>query len=293
MDIGNVSEQQVREYLQELDKFQRQIDFLQSDIRKHLEIYHYHPDDEINTTKLQSYIAYYERFLRPVFIEPKSEQKYFVEPSRRLTLGIDRQWKSYEFRQLFDGIDNLHKIYVLRSKLRRKSPDLRLRHGMTRSRVYRYGLLYYYLTPHEEIQVTSIQFASPGQINLEGLGDAVRELRELLHYVITFQFVKGFVDVYDHFKYERPIQRVEKRIKLKEVLEQEQSFERNRQLREIDEYRVFLKTMNEIADLAIELDKKGLANGDIVGDIAVRSISYLNRLGFEQEKVKLPNQSAE
>lgn len=288
MNLRNVPPDQMDEYISELESLQNQIGFLLSEMKNGAMQYEHFPEDEINIVKLQSNIAYYERFIRPAFIETNAPVRQFDEPTRRLTLAIDRKWKSYEFKQLFDGVDNLHKLYVLRSKLRKESPDLRISREMTRSRIYRYGLLYYYLTPHEEIQVTSVQFASPGQINFEGLGDAVRELRELLHYVVTFQFVKGFVDVYDHFKYERPVQNAERRMKLKDVLEKEQSYSRNRAMKELEEYRTFLKTMNEIADLAIDLDKKGLANGAIVEDVAVKSISYLNRLGFEQEKVKLP-----
>lgn len=288
MISGNVPVSQIEEYLQELEGLRKQIDFLHTEINERLQQYRRSPGDEINTIILQGYIAYFERFIQPTLIKKDSSQKRYTEPSRRLTLSIDHDWRSYEFRQLFQGIDTLNKIFVLKTKLRKESPDLRIRQEMTRSRVYRYAQLWYYLTPHEEIQVTSIQFSSPGSINFEGLGDAVREIRELVHYVVTFQFVKGFVDVYDHFKYERPIQRAENRMKLKDVLKQEQLHERRRALQDLEEYRSFLAKMNEIADLAIELENKGLANGAIVEDAAIRSISYLNRLGFEQEKLKLP-----
>lgn len=288
MNSRKIAPSQVDEYVVELESLQKQIDFLRSEMKSGLSYYQNHPDDEINAIRLQGNMSYYERFVRPAFFETNDSPKQYIEPTRQLTLAIDRNWKSYEFKQLFSGIDNLHKLFVMQSKLRKESPDLRIGREMTRSRIYRYGLLYYYLTPHEEIQVKSVQFASPGQINFEGLGDAVRELRELLHYVITFQFVKGFVDVYDHFKYERPVQNAERRMKLKDVLEKEQSYSKNRAMNDLEEYRNFLKTMNEIADLAIDLDRKGLANGAIVEDVAMKSISYMNHLGFEQEKVKLP-----
>lgn len=288
MNSRKVTPNQIDEYIQELESLEKQMDFLRSEMRNGLGHYQNNPGDEINAIRLQGYVAYYERFVRPAFIETNIPTKSFIEPSRKLTIAIDKNWKSYEFKQLFDGVDNLHKIFVLQGKLRKESPDLRISHEMTRSRVYRYGLLYYYLTPHEEIQVTSVQFASPGSISFEGLGDAVSALQKLLNYMVTFEFVKGFADVYDHFKYERPAQNAERRMKLKEVLEKEQSFSRNRAMKELEEYKVFLGTMNEIADLAIELDRKGLANGAIVEDVAIKSISYLNRLGFEQDKIKLP-----
>ncbi|MEW6621237.1 MAG: hypothetical protein AB1422_18225 [bacterium] len=157
---------------------------------------------------------------------------------------------------------------------------------MTRSQVYRYALLYYYLAPYEELRVKSVQFASPGSISLEGLGDAIRELKDLFHYIVTFQFVKDFVDLYDHFKYDRPIERAEKRMKLKELVRREQSQERSFAMQELGEYKEFLEKMNQIADLTIELDKKGLARGVLVEEIAIKSISMLHRLGFDEQKIR-------
>jgi hypothetical protein len=208
-------------------------------------------------------------------------------PSQRLTLAINRDWRTYEFDHLFRGVDYLNKLYVIREKLRRDAPELRMNREMTRTNVYSRALLYYYLSPHEELQVHSIQFSSPGSISLEGLAKVVAELRETLHYLFTFQFVKGFLDLYDHIRYERPAQRAEQRIRLKEILRRELHHERTAALNDMEEYRQFLAKMNEIAELATILESKGLANGQIIEETVMRQMSLLHRLGFDQEKVNI------
>lgn len=288
MSLNDVRLVEAEAYLRQLEQLTEQIGYAHYEFRDRLERYRSEPNP-INRTALQSSIAYFEKYIQPLFISQSTPQRQFNVPSATLVVGIDQEWQANEFRQLFHGVDYLNKIYVLRAKLLREAPDLRLSREMTRSRVYRDARLYYYLASSEELRVRSVQFASPGSVSFDGLGDVIRELRETLHYVVTFQFVKGFVDLYDHFRYERPIQQAERRMKLKEVIQIEQSQQRKTAIQNLEDYRAFLTKMNEVADLAVELDRKGLARGIIVEEMAIKSISMLHRLGFEEQKVKLPS----
>jgi hypothetical protein len=289
MILGNISLEEAENYLNQLEQLAEEIEYARREFRNRLERYQRETTPQTRVD-LQSSIAHFQKHIRPVAIQQRVSERRFIGPSDTLEIGIDQEWQAYEFRQLFHGLDYLHKVYALRTKLSRESPDLRLSREMTRSQVFRYALLYYYFAPHEELQVRSIQFSSPGSISVEGLGDAIRELKELFHYIVTFQFVKGFVDLYDHFKYDRPIERTEKRMKLKELIRREQSQERRFALEELGEYKEFLEKMNGIADLAIELDKKGLARGVLVEEAAIKSIAMLHRLSFDEQKVKFGRQ---
>lgn len=287
MSLNDVSIPEAEGYLHQLDELAEQIKYAQFELRERLEQYRRDPNP-VNRTNIQSSIAWFEKYIQPILVQPSIAERRLNAPTDTLLLGIDQEWDAYEFRQLFHGIDYLNKIYVLRAKLFRDSPDLRLNREMTRSQVYRQARLYYYLAPYEELRVRSVQFASPGSVNFEGLGDAIREVRETLHYVISFQFVKGFVDLYDYFRYERPVQQAERRMKLKELLQREQAQQPRIAVEQVEAYAAFLVEMNKIADLAIELDRKGLARGLMVEEMAIRSISMLHHLGFEEQKVKLP-----
>jgi hypothetical protein len=286
MILGNLSLQEAERYLNQLDSLAAEIEHARQSFRNRLEIYRQAPNPQTEVD-LQSSIAYFEKHIRPVIVEQQVTERRFSEPYDTLVVGIDQEWQAYEFRQLFQGLDYLNKVYVIRTKLIKQVPELRLHREMTRSEIYRYSLLYYYLSPHEELRVKSVQFASPGSINLEGLGDVIREVRELFHYIITFQFVKGFFDLYDYFKYQRPITQAERRMRLKELVQQEQSQDRKFANEQLEDYRQFLKKMNEIADLVAQLDKKGLARGSIVEETLMNSMSLLHRLGFEKRKVKI------
>lgn len=174
---------------------------------------------------------------------------------------------------------------------------------MTRSVVYRQARLYYYLSPREELQVNQIKFSSPGLVNFEGVGEVVKEVRELVDYIIAFKWFKGIIDTYDYFAYGRKVAReksrlehAETRSKLKQVVRQMQDREVQDTIDSLEQYHQALGKLNQIADLMIELDKKGLARLPVVEQTFMRSVSMLHRLGYEQQKVKsrlLPGQKSE
>ena len=290
MAINDLTLRDAEENLTRYERLRDEIDYGYQEFRRRLDFYRQSPNPQ-NSVDLESSIAFFEKHIKPFIAEKRTVERHYSDPSDILEIGINQDWQAYEFRQLFQGVDYLNKLFAVRFKLTRESPDLRLRRELTRSRVFRYAELYYYLAPHEELHVKSVQFASPGSVNLEGLAGVVKEIRELLHYVFTCGFVKGFVDQVDYFRFDRPIQNTEKRMKLKDVLQQEQRQEKNLNkkvaVEEMEDYRKFLEKINQIADLAIQLDQKGLARGVLVEEAFMRSLSQLHHLGFEEQKAKV------
>jgi hypothetical protein len=286
MALGSLSIQEAEGYLRQLEELSREIDYARNELANRIGAFRQRKDVE-SQVDLQSSIAYFEKTIRPVIARQVSPERRFTDPFSNLVLAIDDEWQAYEFRQLFQGVDYLNKLFVIRYKLTKDSPDLRLSRGDTHSRISRYSLLYYYLSSYEELHVRSVQYASPGSINLEGIAPAIKEVKDLLSYIFTFQFVKGFVDLYDHFKYDRQIDRTEKRIRLKDLIRREQTQDRKFAADNLDEYKNFLSKMNEIADLTVQLESKGLAKSVTVEETVMNSISLLSRLGFDEQKVKL------
>jgi hypothetical protein len=286
MAINNLTLREAEVYLTRFERLRDEINYAYEEFRRRFDFYRQAPNPQ-NSVDLESSIAFFEKHIKPFLSEKRTFDRHYSDPREVLEIGISQDWQAYEFRQLFQGVDYLNKLFAVRYKLTREAPDLRLRREMTRSHVFRYAELYYYLAPHEELHVRSIEFASPGSINFEGISGVVKEVRELLNYVFTFQFVKGFADVVDYFRFDRPIQNAEKRMRLKEVVRQEQMQDRKFAVEDMEDYRKFLEKVNQVADLATQLDQKGLARGVIVEEAFMRSLSQLHRLGFEEQKAKL------
>lgn len=220
-------------------------------------------------------------------------------------------WDAYEFRQLFEGIDFLSKAYTIRYKLERPSPDFRLRRGMTRSQVYRKANLGYYLSTTEELRVRQIQFASPGLVSFEGIGETIKEVRETFDYVITGVWVKHFIDTVYQIR-DIEVRKAEEEARRADALARKAEAEARRaeadlraiearsrikaavrQLRQEDRpvtnrEGIGLEKLNELANLGIRLEADGLANLHSYEDGVINSISMLHRLSYEQQKLK-PN----
>lgn len=282
---------QAEAYLRELDRLSEEIRLTREVFANRLERYRTAPEP-IARIELLGLIAYFERYIAPLAKFRYIEDSPSNEGAERLDINIDREWRAFEFNQLFHSVDYLSKILVIQAKLRAESPDLRLRHGMTRSPVYRYARLYYYLSPNEELKVRQIEFASPGLVSFEGLGEVIKELRELLDYIISGNWAKRIADTYHQLRYERPVQQSEAKLrqavaesKLKLVVAKMKEQENTLALDRLEDYRQGLDKLNQIADLAIELEKKGLANLPVVEDTLVHSISIINRLGHEKRVV--------
>ena len=76
-------------------------------------------------------------------------------------------------------------------------------------------------------------------------------------------------------------------MKLKEAIQRERRVDRDIALCDMEAKQKFLEHATRIADLVIELEQKRLANGVVVEENVMWSMSMLHRLGFDQEKVNL------
>ncbi len=306
---GNISISQAETYLHELERLAQEIDYAHREFGIRLDRYRkdVNPQTRID---LQSSIAHFEKYILSFAVAQRVEEAPPIEDPETLTLGIYGYWGAYEFRQLFEGIDYLSKVYTIRAKLARPSPDFRLRRGMTRLPIYRKARLGYYLSTREELRVRQIQFASPGLVSFGGVGEVIKELRETLDYVITGVWVRHFLDTVYQIR-DREIRKTEDEARRAEAMARKAEAEARRaeaDLRTIEarskikiairqlrqENRpvsnregLGLENLNEIADLGVRLEADGLANLDVFEDSVMNAISVLHRLSYEQQKLKV------
>lgn len=306
---GNISISQAEAYLRQIEQLAQEIDYARHEFGIRLERYRkdINPQTRID---LQSSVAHFEKYILPFAVAQRVEEVPPIEGAQTLTLGINGYWGAYEFRQLFEGIDYLSKVYTIRAKMSRPSPDFRLRRGMTRIPVYRKAKLSYYLSTREELRVRQIQFSSPGLVSFEGVGEVIKELRETLDYVITGVWVKHFLDTVYQIR-DREIRKAEDEARRADAMARKAEAEARRaeaDLRAIEarskmkmairqlrqENRpvsnregLGLEKLNEIADLGIRLEADGLANLYVFEDSVINAISVLHRLSYEQQKLKV------
>ncbi|WP_420641031.1 hypothetical protein [Candidatus Leptofilum sp.] len=310
---GDPSIAQSRYYLQQLEQLKDEIDYAYEQFNIRLEKY----TDEANfytKTDLQNSIAYFEKYVLPFIITRTGFEDQPIHDSRVLSLGIDGYWRAFEFNHFFDSLDYLSKVFTLDNKMNRNVPDVRLRRGMTRSPVYRYGRLYYYLSPREELRVRQIEFASPGLVSFEGIGEIIKELRETVDYLITGQWVKGFVDTFYNLR-DKEGRVLRQQAQKEEELTRIASARAERmeaRLREIAARSLIKKTIRQmreqpamsnvealgirkfdrLADTAVKLEANGLARLGVVEDGIIDSASKIHRLGYERGKIKkLPEET--
>ena len=310
---------QAETYLEQLERYIQELDYIRHQLRDRLERYRY-DDDPPARIDLQGSIAHFEKFVLPSIFEKQERTVSRIENARILTLGIDGGWGVYDFKQLFDSIDYLGKFYTVDYKLVRDSPDFRIGRRMTRSYVYRGGKLYYYISPREELRVRRMEFSSPGLINFEGVGEVIRELRATIDYIITGQWVKGIIDTYYSLKnreinretrrYEelarlaearsriakadaeraRSIyQQIESHSLIKEAIRQTRQQDLIYRTSDPEKTRRGLQEFERLSDTIVQLEANGLASMPKVEDSLMSSTSKLHRLGYEQQKVKTAN----
>lgn len=306
---GNVSISQAESYLRQLEQLAQETDYARHEFGIRLDSYR---RDENPQTRidLQSSIAHFEKYILPFAVTQRIEEVPPIEDAQTLTLGIDGYWGAYEFRQLFEGIDYLSEVYTVRFKLEKASPDFRLRRGMTRVPIYRKAKLSYYLSTREELRVRRIQFASPGLVSFDGIGEVIKELRETLDYVITGVWVRHFLDTVYQIR-DREVRRVEDEARRADALARKAESEARRaeadlrtiearsrikaairQMRQEDRpvsYRegVGIGKLEQLADTGIRLEADGLANLYGYEDQVINAISMLHRLSYEQQKLKV------
>lgn len=273
--------------LKNLDEMLEELNYLRGEIASRLTEYKTNPHNIENRIALQSHTSYYERFIQPAFGMSNAPIKEYSESLGQLKFFIDKNWQAYEFHQFFQAVDIINKLYVFKFKLQKETKDLNIYQPMVRLKQSYDSGLYYYLNSREEIYVTSISFSSPGDINFEGLGEVVKEVRELLHYVVTFQWVKGIVDTFDQLKYDKPIERSEKRLRLRQAVNKEEQYLQTQNIDRLDTAIMVSKKMIELSKVVEELDKRGLADGEQLEETLIRSIDVINKLSLEKEKLAI------
>lgn len=92
--------QQAQHYLELFARFMDSLHYAYDEFREHLERYQ-HEQDPRTTVDLQSSVAHFERFVLPLISTQQAEVKPLIEDSGMLTLGVDGNWRAYEFRQFF------------------------------------------------------------------------------------------------------------------------------------------------------------------------------------------------
>lgn len=302
---GNIPISQAEEYLHQLEQLLDELVYAREEFSSRLHRYEQNktPHSRID---LQSSIAHFEKYILPFLIAQQQQDTPLpIENAQTLTLGIDGYWGAYEFRQMFDGVDYLGKLYTIRAKLEGRSPDVRMPRGMTRSPVYRKANLSYYLSTREELRVRRIQFSSPGLVSFEGIGDVIKEIRETFDYVITGEWVKRLLRNYYDIKDSRDIRiaensvrlaelsaqraeallrEVEAKSKLKAAIRQTRLDMKRGRLPSTEQAHQGIMIMDRNSDLIIRLEADRLANIDKAEGSFMHSISQLNRLS-EQGKV--------
>ncbi len=306
---NNLLTSQAEAYLQQLDQIAEEIFYSREQFREHLNVFQRKQDFQ-SRIDLQGSIAHFEKYLLPLLIQTRQDYEITdIQEQDVFSIGIDGDWKAYEFRQLFNSIDYFNKVYVMQTKLQRNTPDVRLRQGRTRSYIYREARLYYYLSIREELRVQRVQFASPGYINFEGDKAALEKVKDTVQYAITQGWVKMLVDNFfsalneqlSMWKAESKARQVEailRETKAREQIEAHSNLKKaiamtRNQLEKqaphlLEQASPGLANFDSIADAGIQFEQNKLVSLPVFERNTVNQIGHLNRVGYEQEKVK-PN----
>lgn len=287
-------------YLELIDQRIKEYRILGDNLYKAKEDYRQNPNFE-NRLRLEALIAYFEKFeLSKFFQIPEKEYELSKE---YLTVYIDKNWRAFEFDRIFKGLDFLNKLYTVEHKL--QSRESRMVKGESRSYIYERAKLYHYLAPFEELQVTRIQYASPGLINFKGSEKIVSKILSFVEKIITFEFVRKVVDNYDYYRHKRPLniqndkndlRRAIKQTEI-EVIEEEtrklqaennlEEEKYNRQKSKLERIKELFNEFLEISELIDKLDERGIAKKEILENQLINVVGSLHNLGFETEKIKL------
>lgn len=312
---SKLSIEQAKIYFQQLDRLLQEIQYTRHQFEDRFWRY-LQEDNPQNRIDFQSSIAHFEKYILPFAVAQRIEEASYTEGAEILTLGIDGHWGAYEFRQMFEGIDYLNKIYTIREKLERASPDFRLREGITRAPIYRKAQISHYLSPREELRVRQIEFASPGLVSFEGAGDVLKELRKTFDYIITGAWIKRAIDTYHQIKakearearkkeneariaeakariaeansreYDAKIRQLEAISKIKMTTRQLHDQINSFMISQSEQMSDGLKQLELLADTAIKMEANSLAHLPVVEDEIVYALSVLYRLSYESQKIK-------
>jgi len=312
---------QAKKYISLLHDLSGELDYSKHRLESNLEKYMSNLDNKSKIDLLSS-IAFFEKYFSPLIHDFKSKEYSIIQDEIRydeFKLIIDRNWRAYEFKQLFNGVDYFHKIYSLERKLLKNIPSSKS--YRTRDFYYRYSLLHYYMSLREELSVTKIQYASLGNINFQGIGDVIRATKEVVDWIITGEWIKKLINNFDIVKDKRRRETIKEiginkdqleleqiknsileerlsRLKTKEEIEHfsllREAILRTR--KEIEKcgyspesYEKFLQGINkfeEINGIGIQLEYKKIASLIQYEQQVIVNMRNLNRLGVDNNKVR-------
>lgn len=252
-----------------------------------------------NKVWVESFMAYFEKYILQETDKPRRD---FKDNEKDLVIYVDGYWRAFEFDKLFKSVDFLNKFIVLEYKLKRQ--EVRVDSEMTRFSVYEQNRMYFYLTPFEELTVKEIHFSSPGHINFKGLSDSIKEVAELIKYVIELDFIKKVIDKYyeikrsrlAHWKEESFLKAAIAKCEADEQEEQlrKERIERERNilnekyhLQKIELRNEAFKKLNEMLNSIDELNSKGLVKKEYLEESLVEALNNLHQLGYERDKIGL------
>jgi hypothetical protein len=307
-----------KKYIAILREFVGELDYSLSEIDRNLNNYLYEHNSK-SKIKLLSSIALFEKYFLPLVNDYRNNSSLNNDSNKdTYRIIIDRDWRAYEFRQMFNSIDYFNKIYVLKSKFLDKltKPHF-LRHDEGYFS-YRNALLHNYLYFREELSVTQIKYASKGNVNFEGLAEVIRELRETIDWLISAKWLENILINWSLLrdKEYKKLLSDKKRMRLRGDYEHEKNrvfeekIKRLKARKEIEKYS-FLKPairivkeelksnypkdyennikyfnkLEKLSDIGVELEIKKVASLPQYEQRVIFSAQNLNRLGYKSKKI--------
>ncbi|MCB9035957.1 MAG: hypothetical protein H6557_04980 [Lewinellaceae bacterium] len=278
-----------RQYLSITKLREEQLNFYNGQLQERLREFSNYDSIE-NEIRLKSWIAYYDKYL---ITETKSIREEYLPQKGNFKILIDRNWRAFEFDQIFKSIDFLHKLISVTRKLRQD--DIGFGESRTRKYVYEEARLHYYLAPYEELQVSHIYYASPGEIGFEGKLNTVKETKELVFDIIALEPLNRMVKNYWEIRRSKTLNEKEKSELIaaiakaktqtieeeKRQLELQNEFElihMDHELAKLERIEKAFDKFLSISDKIMEMEKRGFTNNKILENQLMSSVNLIQNL---------------
>lgn len=273
---------------------EEQLSFYNSQLLKQLDEFSRNNTIE-NEIRLQSWIAYFDKYL---VRDTKSLRDEYMPKKGKFKILIDRQWRAFEFDQVFRSIDFIHKLIAVTNKL--ESNEIGFGESRTRKYVYEEARLHFYLRPYEELQVSHIYYASPGEIGFEGKLNTVKETKELVFDIIALEPINRMVKNYWEIRRSKTINEKEKSELLaaiskaktqtieeeKRQLELQNEFElinMDHELAKLERVEKAFDSFLRISDKIMEMEKRGFGNNKLLEQKLMSSVNLIQNLASKEK----------
>lgn len=278
-----------KQYLAVTKQKEEQLGYYNGQLSEKIDRYS-HSDSVKNEIELKSWIAYFEKYLVD---ESNVIRKENLPEKSNFTISIDKQWRAFEFDQIFKSVDFLHKLIAVTRKLR--TDEIGFGGERTRGYVYEEARLHYYLAPYEELQVSHIYYASPGDIGFEGNLNTVKETKELVFDIISLEPVSRLVKNYWEIKRSKKLNDKEESDLLAAIAKAKtQVLEEERRRMEIQSQFELMRMDHELAKLErlekafdrflslsekiMQMEKRGFGNNKMLEDQLISSVNFIQTL---------------